>query len=578
MTATHFRTSLQSRLESLSDRILLRVRISSHPDGLVQLTGSELLRRSLELAEKHCQVNQSSVVFLLLPHSVELFLLHLGLVLIGRLPAVLPWPTNRVDPEKYQRNLLHQLRNLPAGQMITLPKLAHNLSPGLPFPVTECPIYDYRKLEALFSVDFDASPRERLANTVTPPQAPEDALFLQFSGGTTGDQKCVVVTAPMLVSQLERLSEALQFTREDHVVSWLPLYHDMGLIACFWLPLWNEAASIQFAATDWLLHPGLLFSYLDRYRGTFCWLPNFAFSYLAAQKERVGYDRLNLAHVRGFVNCSEPVRQTSIRSFVEAFQTFGVAWGQCQASYAMAENVFAVTQTTIGDFPETFPRISLLDETSSQKLASYQLLDEYYVSSGRPLPDTSIRIRNSSGTVCGDGIPGGIEIYGPSVFCGYWGIRGFQTQSLASDGWYATGDYGFTRNGALYVIGRTKDIIISGGVNFFPEDIEALVNAVPGIYPGRVVAFGVDDPLQGTESLAIVAEMRGQFDSLAAASLEHEIRHVITSALGAAAKIVRVTPERWIVKSTAGKISRRETRQRFLDENWMRDVSQRSRG
>ena len=116
---------------------------------------------------------------------------------------------------------------------------------------------------------------------------PEEALFLQFSGGTTGDQKCVVVTAPMLVNQLNRLSKTLQFNRGYALLSWLPMYHDMGLIACFWLPLWNEACSTQFAVSDWLMGPGLLFHLMSTYRATFCWLPNFAFAYLAAQKERL---------------------------------------------------------------------------------------------------------------------------------------------------------------------------------------------------------------------------------------------------------------------------------------------------
>jgi fatty-acyl-CoA synthase len=562
MTSEHFRLLLRRRLVSFSDRVLLRVMVSTKEDDVVELTGDDLIAKSVALVEEYCWAPPSSVVLLLLPHSAELFLLHLGLVLTGRLPAILAWPTNRIDSGKYERNLVHQLRNLPAAQLLTLPKLAQNLDPGVPFTVTGCPIHQYEKFESLFSVKLHFAPVEK--KSAPESGAPHGALFLQFSGGTTGDQKCVIVTAPMLANQLQRLGMTLQFDEQDGVVSWLPMYHDMGLIACFWLPLWNGAPSMQFAAIDWLMHPDLLFEFLQKYQATFCWLPNFAFSYLAAQKARVNR-QIDLGHVRAFINCSEPVRQSSIEAFAEVFSFQGVRPDQCQASYAMAENVFAVTQTALGTEPARFSRLAVHGGNGYAESTSYDLLDEHYVSSGNPLPDTSIRVRNTDG-LCGDDVPGAIEIRGESLFCGYWGSHGFQTQSLTDDGWYPTGDYGFTHENNLFVIGRIKDIIIISGVNIFPEDIEALVNKVKGIYPGRVVAFGVDDQLRGTESLAVVAEMRGEFDSLAASALEHKIRHLITSVLGIAARYVRVTPQRWIVKSTAGKISRRETRLRFLHE------------
>jgi len=566
ITSGQFRSHLRRRLESASDRVLLRVLVSGRESDLVEFTGSELCARSIELARSYCQAPPSGVVLLLLPHSAELFLLHLGLLLIGRLPAILPYPTNRIDPEKYQHNIMHQLRSLPAAQLLTLPRLARNLDPGLPFIVTECPIHEFERFESVFSIDLDVPRVEKQNSHRFEAGAPEDALFLQFSGGTTGDQKCVVVTAPMLVKQLEGLSKALQFNRDDGVASWLPLYHDMGLIACFWLPLLNEAASIQVAATEWLLDPGMLFHFMSKHRATFCWLPNFAFDYLAAQKQKV--DRtLNLAHVRAWINCSEPVRDHSLQVFTEAFSALGVQSHQCHASYAMAENVFAVTQTPLGRAPATFSRLSVEGASLDQNETSYRLLDERYVSSGRSVDDTAFRIRRANGELCGDAVAGAIEIRGESVFCGYWGNDGFQSQSLTADGWYSTGDYGFTHGDDLYVIGRIKDIIITNGVNVFPEDIEALVHTVEGIYPGRVVAFGLDDTARGTESVAVVAEMRGEFNSSSAAPIELQIRRLISSVLGISLRYVRVTPERWIVKSTSGKISRRDTRLRFLRES-----------
>jgi fatty-acyl-CoA synthase len=532
----------------------------------MEVTGQEVLARSIELADSYCDAPPSSVVLLLLPHSAELFLLHLGLILRGRLPAILAWPTNRVDPEKYQRNVLHQLQNLPAAQLITLPQLGRSLDPGLSYRVTECPITDHERLEKSFLVELGIARVSKQIPDRAVEDTPKDALFLQFSGGTTGAQKCVVVTAPMLVNQLRRLSDALQFTSRDGVVSWLPMYHDMGLIACFWLPLWNGAPSMQFAAMDWLLDPGMLFRLMSQYSASFCWLPNFSFSYLAGQRARVG-KATNLAHVRAWINCSEPVRERSFQAFTKAFAELGVRAEQCQASYAMAENVFAISQTPLGVPPRTISRDRIRGLTTMDaSQTTYDLLDDHYVSSGRVLDGMQVRIREFNGQLCSDRIAGGIEICGESLFCGYWGNVGFSTLPLTADGWYATGDYGFMDDGDLYVIGRVKDVIIVGGQNIFPEDVETLANSVEGVYQGRVVAFGVDDAVQGSENLAVVAEMRGEFERRRAKAIEREIHRLISSVLGVTARHVRVVSERWIVKSTAGKISRRENRQRFLQE------------
>ena len=564
MNAIDFRAELYHRLESWGNRVVLRILVLPSNSAAVELTGREVITRSLELAERYSSVPDRSVVLLLLPHSVELFLLHIGLILRGRLPAILAWPTTRVDPEKYQRNVLHQLRNLPAAQLLTLPRLAESLDPGLPYLVTACPVSGAQQLETKFNVELALEPVEKRLPAEAVGEPPEDALFLQFSGGTTGAQKCVVVTAAMLEPQLRLLAKALEFGVHDSIVNWLPMYHDMGLIACLWLPLWFGAPSLHFSAEHWLMRPGLLLELMDRYHGTFCWLPNFAFSYLAGQREQIT-GTCSLGHVRGWINCSEPVRERSMKSFVSAFSDWGVNPEQCQASYAMAENVFAVTQTRLGRHPITVPRSQSRHTAALGKLA-YVNLDEVYVSSGKTLEDMRVRIRHSDGDLCEEGEPGEIEIQTECMFSGYWGNCGFEAQAITRDGWYSTGDYGFVSGEDLFVIGRVKDIVIVRGQNVFPEDVETVVNTVSGVYAGRVVAFGVVDNKEGTENLAVVAEMRGEFQPGRQESMERDIRALVTSAIGVRPRFVKVVSERWIPKSTAGKISRREARLRFFED------------
>ena len=196
---------------------------------------------------------------------------------------------------------------------------------------------------------------------------------------------------------------------------------------------------------------------------------------------------------------------------------------------------------------------------------TFSLIDEGYLSSGKPLRDVVLRIIASDGTECGEAMPGEIYVQTPAMFSGYWGVEGFQTHTLR-DGWHATGDYGFVADGELYVIGRLKDIVIVGGNNIYPEDVEAVVNTLEDVYPGRVVAFGVEDEEYGTQSLAVVAETRAEFDQEAASELEATIRKLVLAAIGTAPRYVAVVPQRWIVKSTAGKISRKETRERYVRE------------
>ena len=564
MDSRDFRERLRRVCLEYSHRVLLRIVPSPASRPPIALTGKDILDRGSALAAQHAIPPVPAVVLLLLPHCPELFLLQIGLVLRGQIPAILPWPTRRMDPEKYQRNLLHQLQDLPADQLITIPKMAENLGAGLSYPVSSCAIENAAEFERSFARAFAAEPEvaaaRQDARSFVPPG--DEALFLQFSGGTTGTQKAVVVTAGMLSAQLDQLQQALDFGEGDGVVSWLPLYHDMGLIACLWFPLWFGVPSLHFAASDWLMNPETLFQHVEQFRGTFCWLPNFAFSYL--EQRRTYMKRpYSLAHVRAFINTSEPLRLRSIQNFAEGFADWGVREESLQASYGMAESVFAVTHSRLGARLATFPRNQLKASGGSFPSTAYSLLDEVFVSSGRALAGNRIRIADASGA-CEDGRPGEIQLRTRTLFDGYWGSQGFQTVSFTGDGWFATGDYGFFAGGELYVIGRIKDIIIIGGQNIFPEDVEAVVASVEGVYPGRAVAFGVDDEESGTQALGIVAEMRGGFDSEKSQAMEEQIRRLVLASIGIAPRHVAVVPERWMVKSTAGKISRHDTMVRFL--------------
>jgi fatty-acyl-CoA synthase len=555
--------SLIKSLRQVGDRVLLRVVESPGAQIVREFTGNDLVDAKKTVRLQPIS-RDSRIVLLLLPHCPELFLFQIGLTLCGKVPAILPWPTTRVDGLKYQRNLLHQLNQLPADHLITLPRLAENLQPGVNFSISGCELAGSRRFETMFMERFTAEPRHQAA-TATEQDLPKDALFLQFSGGTTGTQKCVVVTGAMLAEQMCRLSEALAQDESDGIVSWLPLYHDMGLIACLYFPLLAGIPSLHFAATDWLLKPELLFRCIQEYRASLCWLPNFAFSYMARRKEMMD-GPYSLNHVRAWINCSEPVRRKSVRDFAEQFADWGVAPTSLQSSYAMAENVFAVTQSTPGKSLPTVSRSKVEGASLSCGSDGFEVIDDEYVSSGHCLKGMRLRIIGTEGLPCPDFVAGEIQLRTSCLFEGYWDRNGFRRDVFTEDGWYRTGDFGFTANEEVFVIGRMKDIIIVAGQNIFPEDVEIIASQAAGVYPGRVVAFGIDNEELGTQSVGVVAEMEGEFDAAKVDRMEKEIQSLIVASLGVAPRFVKVVPQRWVVKSTAGKISRRDTRNRFLEE------------
>jgi acyl-CoA synthetase (AMP-forming)/AMP-acid ligase II len=556
-------SQLIETLQRSADRVCLRIVESPGARVVREFTGERILEAQ-EFARRQEVAEDARVVLLLLPHSPELFLLQIGLTLCGKTPAVLPWPTTRVDGVKYQRNLLQQLNQLPADRLITLPQLAKNLAPSVSFSVSGCGLAAGGQFESMFLERFSVT-AQGTARAAKKHALPDDALFLQFSGGTTGTQKCVVVTKAMLSAQVRALSRALQENDSDGLVSWLPLYHDMGLIACLYFPLLTGIPSLHFSASDWLLRPEQLFQYIDDYRATFCWLPNFAFSYLAQRRDMME-NSYSLGHMRAWINCSEPVRQRSVQDFTERFRDWGVVAGSVQTSYAMAENVFAVTQSTIGQPLAMVNRSHVKGGALIDRSDGFELSDANYVSSGRCLDGMNVRIAGIDGSPCPDWVAGEIQLQTSCLFDGYWGRDGFRRDLFTADGWYMTGDFGFVANEEVFVIGRMKDIIIVAGQNVFPEDLESLTSQIAGIYPGRVVAFGVDDEELGTQTIGVVAEMAGEFDSASADRLEKEIRRQIIAALSVAPRYVSVVPQRWIVKSTAGKLSRGDTRDRFLKE------------
>jgi acyl-CoA synthetase (AMP-forming)/AMP-acid ligase II len=269
------------------------------------------------------------------------------------------------------------------------------------------------------------------------------------------------------------------------------------------------------------------------------------------------------------INCSEPVRAQSMDEFYTAYADSGVGPNVLQTSYAMAENVFAVTQSGGPDFPAP-ARLwvnsrTLMDRHVAEPAVAGDSGSVCLVSSGRCLPGNRVRIIDAQGQDLPEGHVGEILIQSDSLFDGYYN-RPDLTEKALIDGWYWSRDLGFLLNGELYVIGRKDDLIIVAGKNIHPHDVEQIANADPRVHDGRVVAFGLFNPDLGTEDIVVVVEVDDERELENAALVEQSIRNAIVAELGVAVRGVYVKPPKWIVKSTAGKPARSTTRQKLLEE------------
>jgi acyl-CoA synthetase (AMP-forming)/AMP-acid ligase II len=457
-------------------------------------------------------VRPGDVVVIAHTEGLEAVFTFWGLLRIGAIPSMFPSLTEKLDPAAYRANMGVLVKHSGARMVVTTEEFAPMLS-----EVVGCPTSAFGRVRSTSAAEV-------------PPFAPSpDAIaFLQHSSGTTGLQKGVALSHRAVLNQIASYSDVLRLESRDVIVSWLPLYHDMGLIAGFLLPVIQGLPLVLMSPFDWVKRPALLLRAIHDHAGTLCWLPNFAYNHCARRVLDREIRGLSLAGMRAFVNCSEPVLDSSHKAFLERFGRLGVRPDQLAASYAMAENVFAVTQSPIA----APPRLDFVDREALARDGSAATADAgaattgVFVSCGPPIPDVEVRV--------GNGLPdrkvGEIQVRSHCMLTGYHRRPDLDAQ-LFDDGWYRTGDLGYMVRGELYVVGRKKDLIISGGKNLHPHDLEAIAGSVPGVHPGRTVAFGVPDEGEGTELVAVVAEADTE-DRAARLAIGGAIRRALATQMG----------------------------------------------
>ena len=510
-------------------------------------------------------VRRGDVCAIIQRHNSQLYPLYLGVCAAGAIPAILAYPNPRLHPDKFRQGIEGMSRRSGLDWILT----DRELHPLLETLVTGSGS-TIRGIH--FPLEWQAHRGDSQLLQEHPPQlVPTDPLLLQHSSGTTGLQKPVLLSHNAVLEHVQRYAEAICLTNSDKIVSWLPLYHDMGLIAAFHLPLIFGIPSIQIDPFQWVMAPSLLLEAITQERATVTWLPNFAFNMMALKVRDENLHGVDLSSLRLIVNCSEPVRYDSHENFLKRFQPYGLRPTVFSACYAMAETTFAVTQTPI----DLAPTVVAVDRTSLARGKVEPVTDgvpaRICVSSGKPIEGCEVKIVGENRFDLAPGSVGEIAITSATMFSGY---RNYpeKTAEVLCDGWYYSGDYGFQHDGELFVIGRKKDIIIVGGNNIYPEDVEDAVGEVQGVIPGRIVAIGEENPELGSEHVAVIAETSSTSEPDRKALRLEIVKAGMASGITIAS--VYLVPPRWLIKSSAGKPSRKGSREKLMTERYRSEVWQ----
>lgn len=552
-----FSHMLRRSWEECPEKTALTVLLAGKPDQ--SICYRQLLRGAAAWQRTFARegIQPGEVVILIMQHSVELMYAYWGAILHGAIPSIMPFLTEKLLPERYRADLASLVGITRPECVVTYrdfePEV--HLALGEHSSVRRVIVSD--TVDAEGEVDF-----EQMGGLK---RSPQDIVLLQHSSGTTGLQKGVALSHQAVLNQLASYSEAMVLDEKDVIVSWLPLYHDMGLIAGYLMPILLRVPLVLLSPFEWVRSPVRLLQAVTQYRGTLTWLPNFAYNFCAQKIRERDLEGVDLSTLRAISNCSEPMRYESHEAFRTRFTPYGLNPTALCTCYAMAENVFAVAQGGIRH-PVVIDEIDRhAMQTEKQAIpATAGQPSVKMVSAGPAIPNVEVMVADEKGNRLPDRTIGELALRSNCMLTEYY-HRPDATEKALRNGWYFTGDYGYMVGEQVYVAGRKKDMIIVGGKNVYPMDLEELAMQVPGVHPGRVVAFGVFNEQAGTEDVVIVAEVETS-DTAELERIGDAVRQVVTRGSAVALRHVHLVGAKWLIKTSSGKTARGANKEKFLKE------------
>jgi fatty-acyl-CoA synthase len=498
-------------------------------------------------------VRKGDTVALMLPTSVDFLRSFQGILIAGGIPVPI-YPPLRLDrlPEYAQRQSAI-LADAGVRLLITIPRAL--------------PIAGLLKAagSSLSHVTTAEELRQVGADWPTPGGAGSGPALIQYTSGSTGSPKGVLLTHDNLLANIRAIAAGVEARPTDVGASWLPLYHDMGLIGS-WLFCLHQGFPIAIQSPlSFLSRPERWLWTIHQRRATLSPAPNFAFELCARRIPDAALEGLDLSSWRCALNGSEPVNPDTLERFARRFAPYGFRREAMLPVYGLAESSVALCFPPVGREPKVdrVARAAFEREGRAEATSKGDTRDPRFVSVGRPLPEHEVRIVNEAGEDVPDRTVGRLVFRGPSQMAGYFQRPEATAAVTLPGGWLDSGDLAYRAQGEIYIAGRRKDLIIKAGRNLVPQEIEEAASRVEGIRKGCVVALGVNNPALGTESLVIVAETRatdpGERDRLVAAVTEG-----VAAAVDVPPDVVALVPPGAVPKTSSGKIRRAATREMYL--------------
>jgi 1-acyl-sn-glycerol-3-phosphate acyltransferase len=493
-------------------------------------------------------------VALMLPSGREYFIAFLGTLLAGGVPVPIYPPARPSELEDHLGRQARLLDNAGAGLLVTVPEArvaARLLRSHVP------------SLGSIQTVDTltDAG---RGAHHL-PAVAADDVALIQYTSGSTGDPRGVVLTHAQILANVHSMGEAVDVDTDDVFVSWLPLYHDMGLIGAWHASLLFGFPLVLLSPLEFLARPASWLETISRYAGTISAAPNFAYQSCVDRIGDTELAGLDLTSWRVAINGSEPVSASTLEQFVDRFGACGFRREAMCPAYGLAEVGVGLTSTPPGRGPriDTVVLASLEGSGRAEPAAPGRAGSIPVVGCGVPFPGYELRVADRRGKPLPERREGMVSCRGPSAAGGYFANDAAST-ALWHEGWLETGDLGYLSEGELFLTGRAKDLVIRGGRNIHPEELELALGELDGVRRGGVAVVAGNDPQHATERLVVVAECDLHAPS-ARAALKAEITRRAVDLLGAPPDDVVLAPIGAIERTSSGKVRRAATRQALED-------------
>jgi 1-acyl-sn-glycerol-3-phosphate acyltransferase len=496
-------------------------------------------------------VRPGDTVALMLPTGFDFLRAFQGILLAGAVPVPI-YPPVRLDRlDEYAERQSAILANAEVRVLITIDRargVAGILKPAVP---------------TLRRVTTAGDLAGRGAAVATPESKGADAAFIQYTSGSTGRPKGVLLTHANLLANIRAIGSGIEVQPTDVGASWLPLYHDMGLIGT-WLFCMHQGLPVDIQSPlSFLSRPERWLWAIHERRATLSPAPNFAYELCVRRISDQAIEGLDLSSWRVALNGAEPVSPDTLERFAQRFGPYGFRREAMMPVYGLAENSVALAFPPVGRGPkitrvrrEPFERDGRIEASAEPGALPF-------VSVGAALPENEIRLVDDAGRDVGDDRLGRLQFRGASATSGYYRQPEATAAMTSEGGWLDSGDLAFRRDGELHIAGRSKDLIIKGGRNLVPQEIEEVVGNVPGIRRGCVVAFGAPHQTLGTERLVVVAETRNT-DATRRDALAAEVVARVADAIGVPPDAVELVRPGDVPKTSSGKIQRQATRALYL--------------